>query len=70
MSDIPIRRPESFPLVVGNPLCVYSRSRYAIISPAWMKKMDHLLLRQWQKLMEIQQIQMDLMEEIARKPTK
>jgi len=32
--------------------------------------MDHLLLRQWQKLMEIQQIQMDLMEEIARKTTK
>ncbi|MGA7105698.1 MAG: hypothetical protein WBX49_10180 [Candidatus Deferrimicrobiaceae bacterium] len=26
------------------------------------EKMDHLLLRQWQKLMEIQQIQMDLME--------
>ncbi|OGP99529.1 MAG: hypothetical protein A2Z40_05310 [Deltaproteobacteria bacterium RBG_19FT_COMBO_60_16] len=34
------------------------------------EKMDHLLLRQWQKLMEIQQIQMDLMEEIARKSSK
>ncbi len=34
------------------------------------EKMDHLLLRQWQKLMEIQQIQMELMEEIARKPAK
>jgi len=34
------------------------------------EKMDHLLLRQWQKLMEIQQIQMDLMEEIARKTSK
>jgi uncharacterized membrane protein len=34
------------------------------------EKMDHLLLHQWQKLMEIQQIQMDLMEEISRKPSK
>lgn len=34
------------------------------------EKMDHLLLRQWHKLMEIQQIQIDLMEEIARKPSK
>ena len=34
------------------------------------EKMDHLLLRQWQKLMEIQQIQLDLMEEIARKTSK
>jgi uncharacterized membrane protein len=34
------------------------------------EKMDHLLLRQWQKLMEIQQIQMDLMEEIARKTSR
>ena len=34
------------------------------------EKMDHLLLRQWQKLVDIQQIQMDLMEEIARKTSK
>jgi uncharacterized membrane protein len=31
------------------------------------EKMDHLLDHQWQYLMEIQQIQVDLMEEIARK---
>jgi uncharacterized membrane protein len=31
------------------------------------EKMDHLLDHQWQYLMEIQQIQMELMEEIARK---
>jgi uncharacterized membrane protein len=30
------------------------------------EKLDHLLHRQWEKLMEIQQIQMDLMEETAR----
>jgi hypothetical protein len=29
--------------------------------------MDHLLDHQWQYLMEIQQIQVELMEEIARK---
>jgi len=33
------------------------------------EKMDHLLMNQWQRLLEIQQIQMDLMEELAhRKP--
>jgi uncharacterized membrane protein len=31
------------------------------------EKLDHLLDHQWQYLMEIQQIQVDLMEEIARK---
>jgi uncharacterized membrane protein len=31
------------------------------------EKMDHLLDHQWQYLMEIQQIQVELMEEIARK---
>ncbi|MEO7426515.1 MAG: DUF1003 domain-containing protein [Fibrobacteria bacterium] len=31
------------------------------------EKMDHLLDHQWQYLMEIQQIQVDLMEEIARR---
>ena len=31
------------------------------------EKIDHLLDHQWQYLMEIQQIQMELMEEIARK---
>jgi uncharacterized membrane protein len=30
------------------------------------EKLDHLLLRQWERLAEIQQIQLDLMEEIAR----
>lgn len=30
------------------------------------EKMDHLLHEQWQRLLEIQQIQTDLMEEIAR----
>jgi uncharacterized membrane protein len=34
------------------------------------EKMDHLVHRQWEKLMEIQQIQMDLMEETARKNSK
>jgi len=29
------------------------------------EKMDHLLMNQWQRLLEIQEIQMDLMEEIA-----
>jgi uncharacterized membrane protein len=31
------------------------------------EKMDHLLMNQWQRLMEIQQIQMELMEELADK---
>ncbi len=31
------------------------------------EKVDHLLMSQWQRLLEIQQIQMDLMEEIAHK---
>ncbi len=30
------------------------------------EKIDHLLMNQWQRLMEIQQIQMELMEELAR----
>jgi len=34
------------------------------------EKMDHLLLHQWQKLMEIQQIQLDLLEENARNDSK
>ena len=33
-------------------------------------KMDHLVHRQWEKLMEIQQIQMDLMEESVRKNSR
>jgi hypothetical protein len=28
--------------------------------------MDHLLMHQWQRLMEIQQLQVDLMEEISQ----
>jgi hypothetical protein len=32
--------------------------------------MDHLVHRQWEKLMEIQQIQMDLLEETARMNSK
>lgn len=31
------------------------------------EKIDHLLMNQWQRLLEIQEIQMDLMEEIAHK---
>lgn len=34
------------------------------------EKFDHLLHRQWEKLMEIQQIQMDLMEESVRRNSK
>lgn len=34
------------------------------------EKMDYLLRHQWQYLMEIQQIQMDLMEELAKKETE
>jgi uncharacterized membrane protein len=30
------------------------------------EKIDHLLMNQWQRLMEIQQIQMEFMEELAR----
>jgi uncharacterized membrane protein len=32
------------------------------------EKLDHLITHQWQRLLEIQQIQMDLMEEISAKP--
>jgi len=32
------------------------------------EKIDHLLVHQWQRLLEIQDIQMQLMEEIAHKP--
>jgi uncharacterized membrane protein len=31
------------------------------------EKIDHLLMHQWQRLMEIQQLQVDLMEEISQK---
>ncbi|MBI5493229.1 MAG: DUF1003 domain-containing protein [Deltaproteobacteria bacterium] len=31
------------------------------------EKIDHLLMNQWERLMEIQQIQMELMEELAHK---
>jgi uncharacterized membrane protein len=31
------------------------------------EKLDHLLMNQWQRLLEIQEIQMELMEEIADK---
>jgi uncharacterized membrane protein len=34
------------------------------------EKMDHLLINQWQRLINIQEIQMELMEEIARKPPR
>ncbi|HXX53882.1 MAG TPA: DUF1003 domain-containing protein [Thermodesulfovibrionales bacterium] len=33
------------------------------------EKVDHLLMNQWQRLLEIQQIQMELMEELAHKKT-
>lgn len=32
------------------------------------EKIDHLLSKQWQRLVEIQQIQIDLLEEVARRP--
>jgi uncharacterized membrane protein len=31
------------------------------------EKVDHLLMKQWQRLLEIQEIQVDLMEELTRK---
>jgi uncharacterized membrane protein len=31
------------------------------------EKIDHLLMKQWQRLLEIQEIQMELMEELAHK---
>ncbi len=34
------------------------------------EKIDHLLMHQWQRLMEIQQLQVDLMEEISRMSLK
>jgi uncharacterized membrane protein len=34
------------------------------------EKLDHLLMHQWQRLMEIQQLQVDLMEEIGQKGGK
>ena len=34
------------------------------------EKMDHLLSYQWQRLLEIQEIQTEMMEEIARRPGK
>src|SRR4030095_1303292 len=34
------------------------------------EKMDHLLVNQWQRLINIQDIQMELMEEIAHKPPR
>lgn len=30
------------------------------------EKIDHLLLRQWERLAEIQELQLDMMEELAR----
>jgi len=34
------------------------------------EKIDHLVKRQWERLLEIQQIQIDLMDELTRKPPK
>jgi len=34
------------------------------------EKIDHLLMNQWQRLMEIQQIQMELMEELVHKKNR
>jgi uncharacterized membrane protein len=31
------------------------------------EKMDHLLMTQWQRLLEIQEVQTELMEEVAQK---
>ncbi|UCG92447.1 MAG: DUF1003 domain-containing protein [candidate division WOR-3 bacterium] len=33
------------------------------------EKVDHLLMTQWQRLLEIQEIQMELMEELTHKPS-
>jgi uncharacterized membrane protein len=32
------------------------------------EKIDHLLMNQWHRLLEIQEIQTELMEELARSP--
>jgi len=34
------------------------------------EKIDHLLMNQWQRLMEIQQIQMELMDELTHKTSR
>jgi uncharacterized membrane protein len=34
------------------------------------EKMDHLLMTQWQRLLEIQEMQMELMEELGRGATR
>jgi uncharacterized membrane protein len=34
---------------------------------SFCQKIDHLLMNQWQRLMEIRQIQMELMQELAHK---
>jgi uncharacterized membrane protein len=34
------------------------------------EKIDYLLMNQWQRLLEIQQIQMELMEELAHKAAR
>ena len=34
------------------------------------EKIDHLLSHQWQRLLEIQQVQIELMEELSRKPSE
>ena len=34
------------------------------------EKLDHLLLKQWERLAEIQQIQLDTMQEITQKSGK
>ena len=36
----------------------------------YTEKMDHLLMHQWQRLMEIQQLQVKLMEEISQNAFK
>jgi uncharacterized membrane protein len=34
------------------------------------EKLDHLLMNQWQRLLEIQEIQMELMDELTHKPAR
>ena len=34
------------------------------------EKMDHLLLHQWERLVEIQQVQLDLLNELSDKPKR
>jgi uncharacterized membrane protein len=34
------------------------------------EKIDHLLMTQWQRLLELQEMQMELIEEVGHRPTR